>query len=263
MEEDRRDQKPWEQDLNKAYGQNRWARGRGPMTSHVLIGLCIVAVGVLLLLDNMGLYQIGNVWRFWPVILIAAGIGRMADSSSQGRIWGGFMVLIGLAFLADMFDFYIGPVRIGFHLVWPLLIIYWGAAMLLRPMWCNSGRSWWSGGAVDSHSSFHYTTIFGGGKRRVETKEFRGGSAVAVFGGYNLDLRDSQIANGDAVVDVNAMFGGVEIRVPESWTVEVKAGSLFGGIDDRTAPARVNAGDKPQRLIVTGFAMFGGISIKN
>lgn len=261
MEEDRREQKPWEQELNKAYPQNQWMR-RGPGMSHLLVGLCVVAIGVLLLLDNMGIYQVGNLWRFWPVILIIAGGSRMLESGS-GRIWGGFMVLIGLAFLADSFNFRIGNIRFGFHLIWPLLIIYWGVAMLLRPMWCGASRNPWTGGPVDTNSNFSYTTIFGGGKRRVETKDFRSGSAVAVFGGYNLDLRDSQISNGEAVVDVNAMFGGVEIRVPESWTVEVKAGSIFGGIDDRTAPARVNPGDKPQRLVVTGFAMFGGISIKN
>src|SRR5579871_5694792 len=105
MEEDRREQKPWEQELNKAYGQNQWMRGPG--MSHLLVGLCVVAIGVLLLLDNMGVYQIGNLWRFWPVILIVAGLGRMIDSGS-GRVWGGFMVLIGLAFLADSFNFRIG-----------------------------------------------------------------------------------------------------------------------------------------------------------
>ena len=118
-------------------------------------------------------------------------------------------------------------------------------------------------GGRDSNSDFNYTAIFGGGKRRIESKEFRGGSAVAVFGGYNIDLRDAGMAGESATIDVNALFGGMDIRVPDTWKVEVRASAIFGGVDDKTVPPRTTAGVKPPLLIVTGFAAFGGIVVKS
>jgi hypothetical protein len=59
------------------------------------------------------------------------------------------------------------------------------------------------------------------------------------------------------------MFGGVEIWVPQNWTVEVVGHGIFGGYDDKTLPPRINPGDKPQHLVLTGYAMFGGVTVKN
>ncbi len=47
------------------------------MTSHshdrFLWGLILVVLGVLFLLRNFG-YPIGDVWKWWPIILVLVGI---------------------------------------------------------------------------------------------------------------------------------------------------------------------------------------------
>src|SRR3954467_7031674 len=47
---------------------------RRPPTPGVIIAILIIAAGVLLFLDNLGLFHIYNIWRLWPVALIAVGV---------------------------------------------------------------------------------------------------------------------------------------------------------------------------------------------
>jgi hypothetical protein len=276
MEEDRRDQKGWDpkrfgEDLREEIHDrihDRMSRRNYRHTGlpHIILGLAIVALGVGLLLDNMGLFRIGDLWRYWPVILIAFGLSKAMESPAIGsKLFGGFLVLIGCGFLADSFHI----IHFGFELIWPVTIIYFGAMMLWRALNPGGGGGWhghsWNPnvGGRDTNSDFNYVAMFGGGKRRIETKEFRGGSAVAIFGGYNIDLRDAGIAGESATIDLNALFGGMEVRVPDTWQVDVRASAVFGGVDDKTAPPRTTAGVKPPRLIITGFAAFGGIVVKS
>ncbi|MGA3023448.1 MAG: DUF5668 domain-containing protein [Bryobacteraceae bacterium] len=267
MEEDRRDKKPWEESLRDEIHNRideRMRRRHQPGLSHLILGLAIVAVGVGLLLDNMGIYSIGNVWRYLPVILIALGLSKFMDSPvGGGKMWGGFLFLLGCGFLADNLNLF----HFSFNLIWPLLIIYFGGMMLWRSLSPAGGCGWpnWNpnSGGRDPNADFNYVAVFGGGKRRIESKEFRGGSAVVIFGGYNIDLRDAGMAGETATIDVNALFGGIDIRVPDTWRVDVRASAIFGGVDDKSVPPRTTAGVTPPRLIITGFAAFGGIVVKS
>ena len=78
------------------------------------------------------------------------------------------------------------------------------------------------------------------------------------MGGVNLDLREADIAGERAVLDVFAFMGGVEIRIPEAWTVDVGTTSIMGGVEDKTRGA---AGGK--RLVLKGAVIMGGIDIRN
>jgi hypothetical protein len=80
------------------------------------------------------------------------------------------------------------------------------------------------------------------------------------MGGCEIDLRNASIESGDAIIDVFAFWGGVEIRVPMDWTVIVDATPLLGGFDDKTRPPETPS---KKRLVLKGYAIMGGVEISN
>ncbi len=242
------------------YGRG-WRRNRS-RSSSLVMGAVVVAVGLILLLDNMGIVPAHDLFDYWPLILIALGVTRILDSHSQAAvIWGGLVAGIGgLFLLRNLHIFYF-----NFDFFWPLIVIAVGASMLLRAM---EGRERFhgmgaGGGAPSSEPSLNAWAVFGSTERRIDSQDFRSADAAAVFGGVKLDLRRAKIQGERAVVDINTIFGGVELFVPDNWAVTVEGTGIFGAFEDRTFPPRVVEGEKPQRLVVTGFAIFGGATVKN
>jgi cell wall-active antibiotic response 4TMS protein YvqF len=86
---------------------------------------------------------------------------------------------------------------------------------------------------------------------------------VAVFGEVKIDLRKAGIAGDQAVIDVNALFGGVDIRVPDNWRVEMRGAGIFGAFEDKTVPPRLDPAVKTPQLIITGTAVFGAAKVDN
>ncbi len=84
---------------------------------------------------------------------------------------------------------------------------------------------------------------------------------VAFFGGFNLDLTHANIAGDTAVLELEALFGGGEVRVPENWVIDLQGHALLGGFSDETHQHPPATG--AQRLVVQGTAVFGGVVIKN
>jgi predicted membrane protein len=233
--------------------------------SGMVAGALIVAVGLIILLDNLGIVRVHDVWRFWPVILIGVGLSRILESRGPGgQVWGGLMVLVGAAFLLDnlhilVFDFDVA------QLIWPLAIIGFGVFMLLRAM--DRKRALEGLPAASTASSVDGVlgswAIFSSVKRKVDSQDFKGCEATAVFGEVKIDLRKAGMTGDQAVIDVNALFGGVDIRVPENWRVEMKGAGIFGAFEDKTVPPRSDPGVKTPQLIITGTAVFGAAKVDN
>jgi hypothetical protein len=100
--------------------------------------------------------------------------------------------------------------------------------------------------------------IFDGVKLKSRSQAFTGGSALAWFGGIELDLSRAQLADG-ARLSANAIFGGIDVVVPPSWRVESTGRALLGGIDAPAAPADPGA----PVLALDGMAVFGGIAVRS
>lgn len=99
--------------------------------------------------------------------------------------------------------------------------------------------------------------VFDGAKLTSEAREFRGGSMLAWYGGVDADLRGAELAPG-AKLHVAAMFGGIQLRVPEGWRIETSIKTVAGGYDiggqDPDDP------DAPL-LVIEGYALCGGIAV--
>jgi predicted membrane protein len=228
--------------------------------SGMVIGGLIVVVGLAFLLDNLGIVRIYDIWRYWPVVLVAYGISRVLESRSPASyVWGGLCALVGALLLLT--ELHVLPVSFDFfELFWPLLLIGFGASMLLRSM---ERRKYLDGAPASTSPDLGLWVIFSGSKRRIDAADFRGGEIVAIFGGVNLDLRHAAISGERAVIDVNALFGGVDIRIPDTWLVVMKGMGVFGAFEDKTAPPKADPSVKTPQLVITGAAVFGGVKVDN
>lgn len=218
-------------------------------------GALIVAAGIALLLDHLGFIAIGSLFRFWPMILIFFGVGHLISPSN--RAWGGILIVAGTVFQLNS----LGITHVHFADLWPLAIIAVGLVL----MWSALRPPVASKVSTDSTDMFNAVAIFSGCERRVKSQNFKGGRATSIFGGVELDLRDAKIEGDEATIEVNCIFGGAEIRVPDNWNVHSKSIPVLGGFSDKThiSSAEDPAGGKRKTLIVTGVVVFGGVEIDN
>lgn len=240
------------------HSHNCFRRYEAGSAERFVPAIVLIAVGAVFLLNNLHLLYVRDIFRFWPVALVAWGVAKMVDSrAAGGRLAGGIIFGTGTIFLADTLGYLDVPMR---DLWWPVLLIGFGLMMLL-----TKGTGWHPGvdtGTVKSGIPKE-AAVFGGGKRVIADPNFQGGKYDAVFGGYELDLRRAEIQGDAAVLELNAVFGGIEARVPESWSVVLDGGGVFGGFVDNTSQPDPRLHPSPKRLIVKGGAVFGGVEVKN
>jgi Domain of unknown function (DUF5668)/Cell wall-active antibiotics response 4TMS YvqF len=212
----------------------------------LFFGLLVVAVGTVLLLDNAGVLDAGEIFStWWPAVLILAGILTFA---ANPRHWPVAVIItgVGVAFLLSNLDI----VDLG-NVIIPAAIILVGLLILF-------GRG--LGAKTEAGDRVNSFNVFSGSEIASHSKQFQGGSVSAVFGGAEVDLRNAVPAP-DAQLDVFAAFGGVELSVPHGWHVAVRGLPLFGGIENATAKDEIPA-DAPV-LAVNATVLFGGLEIKH
>jgi len=182
----------------------------GSVSPGLIFGLAIIAIGVLFLLDNFGV-PVGFLWSYWPVLLIAVGLAKVVDSQdTSGRTGGAIIMLVGVVLIADKIHL---PFlnNVSLWALWPLAIIVFGFMMLWGALEGKGGVNPFNRPLPPG--SCNMMSIFGGSNRRV-SGDFKGADLVAIFGGGSLDLRNASMSADEAVVNVNAIFGGFEVRVP-------------------------------------------------
>jgi predicted membrane protein len=265
--------------------KDRFRIGGGSKNSSLYIGAFIVIAGVLMLLRRMGL-PVPH-WLFsWQMLLIGIGLVMGFKSGFRDISWI-FPIIIGAIFLSrDIFPFF----RLS-HLIWPLGIITIGILIITKgnrsrfkddyfpidPNPLPSGEGFVSGfqkldesgNPVEPSSTpnsspddqIECTAIFGGVKRNVVSKNFKGGEIVAIFGGAEVDFTHADF-NGVVRMEATNILGGTKLIVPPTWDVQSEMVAIFGGVEDkrRINPDMIN---RNKRLILMGTAFLGGLEIKS
>lgn len=256
--EDRRQRWEQKQEARRARWEDRMSRRPYRSGTHgIFFGAIVVVIGSLLLLDNLGIVRFHDIWQYWPVLLVAYGVSRVVDSQTpSGWIWGGMIALVGAFLLLDTLDIIV----FNFNVVWPVLLIAFGLSAVFRGLERKSFRD----GAPSSTSPVVGThAIFSESRSGSETQDFHGGEATAIFGAARFDLRNAAMTVDEARIDVNVVFGEVEVRIPETWTVVNRAGVIFAGVNDKTIHPELDPNVKTPRLVITGAVVFGAITLRN
>lgn len=105
------------------------------------------------------------------------------------------------------------------------------------------------------------TTIFGGTRRQIFSKDFKGGDLVNVCGGTEIDMTHADI-RGTVVIDVVALWGGIRIAVPPNWQIRMDVTHIMGGTDVRRGDGSA-VQDPGKVLVITGVVMMAGIEIRD
>ena len=228
-------------------------------------GIIIVVVGSLLLIDRSGVDLPG--WLFsWPMIPIA--VGFYVGARHQFRDWYWLIpVGIGTLFLAGhilhdySFDQYF----------WPLMIIAFGLLMIFRSKqrsnegwtrWRDKRHEQFTNASSSDSDVMDIVTIFGGAKKVIISKDFKGGEAVTIFGGAEINFTQADI-QGRIQLELVQVFGGAKLVVPANWKIHTdEVVCIFGGIDDKRNPAALIS-DTDKVLVLKGTCIFGGIDIKS
>lgn len=222
----------------------------GRPTSKLVIGLIVVAVGVLFTLDNLLVIDSDDYLKYWPILVVGFGLNKLTQPGRRAVALF-FMALGSLLLLANL-----NLLRVGF---WPVLLILVGANLVWK-----AWRQRQSLGGDDTQYGNTVTAIafMAGITRNCNSQNFRGGDMFAVMGACEIDLTQASIDpfDGDAVVNTFAMWGGIEIKVPLDWSVTSNGVAVMGGFEDSTKPLE---GGPQKRLVLNGFAMMGGVEVKN
>ncbi len=204
----------------------------GRPVSRIVLGVAIVGAGILFTLDNLGLLHHAEdyVATYWPVALVVIGFAQLIQTRSwSGYAWSLVLVLAGVWILAEN----LGIVSMSVWTLSPLLLVALGVSII----WRGSGRPGVPGATAGNSSGFvSGIAVMGAFERTSDSADFRGADLVAIM-------------------------GGIELRIPDDWSVEAHVLPLMGGVADETRrPAGTQA---TQRLVVRGTVFMGAVEIKN
>jgi predicted membrane protein len=222
------------------------------LTPQLFVGFVVIIVGLLMTFDNLGLVRAERFLRFWPAALIGLGALKLWYSrQGLGGAFGGFIFLVvGTWLLLEK----LAVVQLSFWDMWPTLLVFFGAFLVWQGLSGPTRRV-----SADTAGTVTGIAVLGAVVRGNNSPAFRGGELTAVMGGVELDLRQAAI-NGEAVIEIFGLWGGIEIRVPEDWTVESRIVPVLGGVEDKTRPLQ---GATRHRLVLRGLIIMAGIEIKN
>jgi len=245
----------------------------------VVTALIIILVGMVLLLHELGIIPKEFVPHLVPMLFMVAGVllivnattpnvglmygyggrkdGKPLVKNLTGNVfWGGALFFVGLVMELNAR----GITNVGWGIIWPIAIIAAGAFIL----WHHTRRfTGWDTTSTSADYPFDLNFLFSGTDRQISDKDFKGGRINAVFGGFKLDLSNADMKGDQAVMEINAVFGGGELIIPPNWEVVLTGSGVFGGVEDKTRRYPLDPALAKKTLTIKGSVVFGGFTVRN
>ena len=225
---------------------------------YILIGLALVALGVLIALDVLGVMNINFFFEGWwtLLIIIPCFIGLFTDMDKTVSVVG---IVVGSLILLVKQDVVDGSII--WRLIFPVVLVIIGLSFLIQGIFDKNAkeirRRLDQRGSADKVN--HHAAAFNTLKVDYAGMSFSNCEANASFGSVTVDLRAARIEP-DPVVTASGVFGKVTILVPAGVGVKVSSTSLFGAVSDH----RLNKAQAPNAptIFVKGTGVFGGVEIR-
>lgn len=216
--------------------------------SRNITGIIIFSAGAALLLNALHVISVSSIVNdYWPLGIVLSGVLVLINS---WRSWpvAAFLVALGSLYqLREMGTIDVEPLA----MVWPLILIFVGISIVF-------GRSY-TGKRVSKSDRDDVSAILSGANVNNHSKSFKQSNATAIMGGARLDLREAEFDK-DALVDVFAFWGGVEIIVPEHVVIRNQVSNIMAGTEDKT---HQKTDKNSPVLTIAGTVIMSGVSIRN
>ncbi len=246
------------------------------LSGRFLLGIIILVAGVILLLNNLveGIdIDVRQVLQLWPVIPLVIGLSWLFDAfritSSGGEQkaffpWGQFVtsliaIAVGVIFLGRNLDLFYVDTRIFWNMLWPVVLILIGISLL-------------RGRAISSAKGGRFAFMGGSEVGGSEPWKLESGSYFAFMGGIDMDLRSAEVSEGETVLDLTAIMGGIDVKVPPGMAVIFDGNAVLGGVtfkdheDGGLVGGRKiesNVGEGTGKVVrIQAQAIMGGVEVK-
>lgn len=222
-------------------------------SSRILWGIVLIAAGALFGLNALKITNIDIFFDGWWTMFIIApcAVGLFTEREKTGNIIGIIAGVVLLLCCQDVLEF-----SMLWKLLVPIVVVIIGIKMVFSGLFGNKANEILSQIKANGAETKAACSVFSGCDINYNGQVFEGAEFSAVFGGIECDLRNAIIEK-DCAIKINAIFGGIDIFVPENINVKVTATCLFGGISNKV-PTIKNA----PTLYVSGTCLFGGVDIK-
>ena len=217
----------------------------------VLWGIFFIVLGLIIGTNSLGITNIDIFFDGWWTlfIIVPSFIGLFDDEGKTGNIIG---LIIGIALLLGTNNI------ISFELIGklavPFILVLIGVSIIFKEAIKNTVKEKVEKANKDD---LELITATFGGQKVIKDEEFKGANLDAVFGAVTLDLRQAKIEE-EAVIKASAIFGGIEIFVPQDVKVKTKSTPIFGGVSNKS----ISNKNGQKTIYIDAFCMFGGVDIK-
>ena len=222
------------------------------LTPNLVMGFTIMAVGIVLLLDTIGLQDAASLMKYWPAIIVLFGASLVAQAFKP----------------ANPAAAKPGSGGVPCFFLFLLVVAMFSSFGIPSTAWTSV-----SGPRVTT------TGIMGKSESSNVRSDVRSGRVAVLMGRSSLDLRQVKLGPGEeVVVDVFVTMGRATVRIPDDWVVDASALPVMGSVDEERFTAITSdelvakekeaelelPGKRPgpsPRLRLRGFVMMGKVEI--
>ena len=219
----------------------------------VLWGIVLIALGVIWGINILGIADINIFFKGWWTlfIILPCFIGLFSKGDKTGDLFGlfigtGLLLASQGVFSLDLF----------WKLLIPALVVAIGLGIILNSLFKKTRKdelhiSNMKGGKMQF-------VLFSGADLGYADQVFDGAKYISVFGGIDAHLENA-IIDHDVTINATAVFGGIDIYLPENVNVQVSSASVFGGVGNEKK-GQINIEGAPT-VYINASGIFGGVDI--
>lgn len=221
----------------------------------ILWGVVLILLGCFIALKAFHVIDVDIFFDGWWTlfIIVPCFIGIFSEKEKAGNICG---LIFGVCLLLCCQDFF------GFDMLWklaiPAIIVFIGAKLIFGTIFHDKANNLLKESRQNGKAVKSACATFSGQNVKFDGEVFNGAELTAVFGGVDCDLRNAIIEK-DCAINATGIFGGIDIRLPDTVNVKINSNSVFGGVSEKkTRPYIPDA----VTVYVNATCVFGGVEIK-